>query len=201
MERARSAVSSASTELGALAPDGTPAKVALAQAQLDDANWKLEQTVVHAPSDGFVTNLALAKGQRITTLPLKPAMAFVDTSERSLVALIPQTYLRFIQLGQTVEITFKRQPGKVFTGKVNILPSISFQGQAQNTGNVAQASPVKAEPFYVRILPDDDTLFDEFPPGAAATIAIYTDAASVTHKIRKVMIRMSAILNYVNPRL
>ena len=45
------------------------------QAQLVGARWNLEKTVVRAPADGYVTNLALRKGARVGNLPLSPAMA------------------------------------------------------------------------------------------------------------------------------
>jgi hypothetical protein len=45
------------------------------------AKWNLDKTVVRAPEDGYVTNLALRKGARVASLPLSPVMAFIDTSE------------------------------------------------------------------------------------------------------------------------
>src|SRR5262249_57904716 len=48
--------------------------------QLEGAQWNLDQTVVHAPGNGYVTNLALLKGARVANLPLSPVMAFIDTS-------------------------------------------------------------------------------------------------------------------------
>ena len=49
--------------------------------QLEAAQWNLDKTVVHAPADGYVTNLALRKGARVANLPLAPVMAFIDTSD------------------------------------------------------------------------------------------------------------------------
>ena len=49
--------------------------------QLEGAQWNLDKTVVRAPADGYVTNLALRKGARVANLPLAPVMAFIDTSE------------------------------------------------------------------------------------------------------------------------
>jgi hypothetical protein len=48
--------------------------------QLEGAQWNLDKTVVRAPADGYVTNLALRKGARVAKLPLSPVMAFIDTS-------------------------------------------------------------------------------------------------------------------------
>jgi len=41
-------------------------------ARLEGAQWNLDKTVVQAPADGYVTNLALRKGARVANLPLAP---------------------------------------------------------------------------------------------------------------------------------
>ena len=46
-------------------------------------------------------------------------------------------------------------------------------------------------------LPNEDLL----KPGSVGTVAIYTESVAATHIIRKVMIRMESILNYLNPAL
>ena len=51
------------------------------KAQLEGAQWNLDRTVVRAPAEGYVTNVALRKGARVANLPLSPVMAFIDTSE------------------------------------------------------------------------------------------------------------------------
>ena len=63
------------------------------RAQLDSARWDLDNTVVRAPADGYVTNLALRKGARVASLPMSPVMAFIDTSETILGVEIPQLAL------------------------------------------------------------------------------------------------------------
>ena len=81
-------------------------EVAQLRAQLDGAKWNLDKTTVRAPADGYVTNLALRKGARITTQ--NAVMAFIDTSETIFGMEVPQIYTRYIQVGQPVEITFKK---------------------------------------------------------------------------------------------
>ncbi|MGE3149033.1 MAG: biotin/lipoyl-binding protein, partial [Pseudorhodoplanes sp.] len=41
-------------------------------AQLAGARWNLEKTIVRAPANGYVTNVALRKGARVANLPLAP---------------------------------------------------------------------------------------------------------------------------------
>jgi RND family efflux transporter MFP subunit len=96
------------------------------KAQLEGAKWNLDKTVVRAPADGYVTNLALRKGARVASLPLTPAMAFIDTSETIVGVEIPQIDARYISPGQPVEVTFKFMPGRVVGGKVQaVLQAIS----------------------------------------------------------------------------
>src|SRR5262249_55931090 len=57
------------------------AEVDQLKAQVDGAKWNLDKTVVRAPADGYVTNLALRKGARVSNLSAAPVMAFIDTSD------------------------------------------------------------------------------------------------------------------------
>src|SRR6478735_3317300 len=102
--------------------------------QLEAAQWNLDKTVVHAPADGYVTNLALRKGARVANLPLSPVMAFIDTSDTIIGAEIPQIDARYIEPGQPVEATFKFAPGRVFTGKVETIIAAVATGQARVSG-------------------------------------------------------------------
>ncbi len=201
VDSSNASVTRAETELGAVMPDGQSAKVAEAASTLEQALWNLDQTIVRAPGNGYVTNLALSVGQRVVTLPFAPAMAFVDTAESRPVAQIHQIYLRHIKPGQKVEIAMKTRPGKLIFGTVDrVVPAVSG-GQAQVSGSIAAAMQISPEPFLVRLNTDepDDVLLME--PGSVGTVAIYTESVGATHVIRKVMIRMTAILNYLNPAL
>ena len=66
------------------------------RAQLDGAQWNLDKTIVRAPADGYVTNLALRKGARVANLPLSPVMAFIDTSSTIIGVEIAQINARYI---------------------------------------------------------------------------------------------------------
>jgi RND family efflux transporter MFP subunit len=167
--------------------------------QLLGAKYNLEQTVVRAPSDGYVTNVGLLKGARVANLPLSPVMAFISTAETVVGVEIQQIYTRYIEPGQEVEVTFKFFPGQVFKGKVDaVLESIS-SGQVQASGTAVTTKGVTAAPFAVRVKLDDDKLAASLPSGTAGDAAIYTPHVRPSHIIRKVTLRQIAILNYVNP--
>jgi RND family efflux transporter MFP subunit len=172
------------------------AEVDQLRAQLDGARWNLDRTTVRAPADGYVTNLALRKGARVTTQT--PVMAFIDTSETIFGMEIPQIYARYVAVGQPVEVTFKMFPGVIYTGRVEAVLQAIATGQTQ-VGGLAVAPPdVHAAPFIVRIKLDDPTTAQRLPAGSTGLAAIFTDHVKVAHVIRRVILRQAAILNYVN---
>jgi multidrug resistance efflux pump len=167
------------------------------RAQLEGAKWNLEKTTVRAPANGFVTNLTLRKGARVTAQ--SPVMAFIDTSDTLFAAEIPQIYARYIQAGQPAEITFKIFPGRVYSGRVETVLQAISTGQAPTTGLAAAPGDVVATPFVVRLRLDDKDIGPNLPAGSTALVAIFTDRVKASHVIRKVVLRQTAILNYVNP--
>ncbi len=173
--------------------------VAQLKAQLTSAQWNLDKTVVRAPANGYVTNLALRKGARVATLPLAPVMAFIDTSETILGIEVAQIDSRYVAPGQPVEVTFKFLPGEIHTGKVVAVIQAIAAGQVQASGSAAAPRQLTAAPFLVRVKLDDDKLAASLPAGAAGSAAIFTEHVQAAHIIRKVLLRQTAILNYVLP--
>lgn len=173
------------------------AEVEQLRAQLEGAKWNLDRTTVRAPTDGYVTNLALRKGARVTAQ--SPVMAFIDTSETIIGVEIPQIYARYVETSQPVEITFKTFPGEIFTGRVEAVLQAIATGQAQPGGLAVAPPDVQAAPFIVRVKLDDQTIAHRLPAGSTGLAAIFTDHVTAAHVIRKVVLRQAAILNYINP--
>lgn len=169
------------------------------KAQLEGAQWNLDKTIVRAPADGYVTNLALRKGARVASLPLSPVMAFIDTSDTIIGVEINQNDARYVEPGQEVEVTFKFTPGKIHKGAVESVLQAIATGQTQTSGTAVMPKAIEAAPFVVRIKLDDAELVRNLPAGSAGTAAIYTEHLKPTHVIRRVILRQVAILNYVNP--
>jgi multidrug resistance efflux pump len=167
--------------------------------QLDGAKWNLDKTVVRAPADGYVTNLALRKGARVASLPLTPVMAFIDTSDTLVGVQIAQIDGRYIKPGQDVELTFKFHPGRIYSGKVEAILQAVSTGQVQPSGLAVTPKELQAAPFVVRVKLDDEAFASSLPAGSVGTASIYTDHVKATHFIRKVLLRQIAILNYINP--
>lgn len=146
-----------------------------------------------------MTNLALRKGARVAALPLAPVMAFIDTSETLIGVEIAQIDARYIEPGQPAEVTFKFLPGKIHTGRVETVLQAVSTGQVKPSGLAVTPTQVLAAPFVVRVKLDDHTLTQQLPAGAAGDAAIFTDHVKPAHIVRRVMLRMMAILNYINP--
>jgi multidrug resistance efflux pump len=166
---------------------------------LETAKWNLDKTVVRAPAEGYVTNLALRKGARVASLPLSPVMAFTDTSETFVGVEINQIDARYVEPGQEVELTFKFLPGRIMIGKVEAVLQALSSGQAAVNGSAVTPRLIAALPFVVRVRLDDSDMARRLPAGSAGTAAIFTDHVKPAHIIRRVLLRQIAILNYVNP--
>jgi len=173
------------------------AEVDQLRAQLEGARWNLDKTTVRAPAAGYVTNLALRKGARVTAQ--SPVMAFIDTADTLFGAEIPQVYARYIEPEQPVEVTFKTFPGEVYAGRVEAVLQAIATGQAQPGGFAVAPTEVQAAPFVVRFKLDDPEVGRRLPAGSTGTAAVYTEHVQAAHVIRKVVLRQTAILNYVNP--
>ena len=169
------------------------------RAQLEGAQWNLDKTIVRAPADGYVTNLALRKGARVANLPLSPVMAFIDTSNTIIGVEIAQINARYIEPGQEVELTFKFAPGQVYSGKVESVLQAIAPGQTQTSGTAVMPKEVQSAPFAVRVKLDDEDFARRLPAGSTGTAAIFTEHVKISHIIRRVLLRQIAILNYINP--
>ena len=185
--------------------DQYTAEVDSLKAQLVQAEWDLDKTDVTAPSNGYVLGLTLRPGQRVSNLPVRSWVAFVDQDNSALIVGIDQIFLRHVRPGQKAEVTMKLLPGKTLDATVKGVAYMTPDGQLSPTGNIpiAPTQATTAKPFGIEITLDDE--LPEFirnaglPGGAVGSAAIYTDSVAATHIIRKVMIRMEAWMNYLLP--
>ena len=103
-------------------------------ADLRIAEFNLDQTVVRAPTDGYVTQLALRPGVMAVPLPLAPVMTFVHTEAQFYTAAFRQNSLQRLQPGFEAEFLFRALPGKVFKGRIDeVIPAIG-ESQFQARG-------------------------------------------------------------------
>lgn len=72
---------------------GEHSQIASLKAQLAEAKYNLEQTIVRAPSDGYVTRVLIRPGTYAASLPLRPVMVFIPDQKRQIVAQFRQNSL------------------------------------------------------------------------------------------------------------
>ena len=174
------------------------ADVAQIRAQLRDAQWRLAESTVYAPSDGYVINLQLRPGSTVAQFPIQPVMTFVE-QEHVILALFGQNELHQVEPGNEAEIALSTYPGRIIKTKVDSIIWAQGQGQLPLTGTLPQTGPVPRPEgrFAVKLLLDegDKDLF--LAAGARGTGAIYTHHLEMIHIIRKVILRVSSYLNWV----
>jgi len=78
---------------------GVNTTVAGLQAELSDAEYDLDQTVVRAPGSGYVTQMALRPGMYVIPAPLRPVMVFIHTDDEELAAGFQQNSLQRVRAG------------------------------------------------------------------------------------------------------
>ncbi|ADE53688.1 HlyD family secretion protein [Coraliomargarita akajimensis] len=190
------------TKLAAAANvQGLDTTVAQIQAQLETARYNLDQTTVRAPSKGMVTQLALRKGTYATPLPLKPALVFVPTERRRVVASFWQNSLRVLEEGADAEVAFDAVPGKIFTGKlVEILPYVP-EADFQFGGSLVSSEYIKSHDRVAAIIELDEDLNDyHLPIGLQAKAAILNHSDKLhSSPVRRILLRMMSWLNYLYP--
>jgi multidrug resistance efflux pump len=192
-------------KLGAKTPDGEQdeiakvrAELARAEAELANVRWELSQTTYYAPADGTVVALTLRPGAMAVPLPMTPAMNFVE-NEQWILAIFHQNEVRRIKSGQEAEIAFKMYPGRIVKCKVESIMWATSQGQLPigNPQPVGGVAPIPAKSLAVRLLPDgkDKDIF--LASGAQGAGAVFTDAGTAIHIIRKVIVRVGAKLDWL----
>jgi multidrug resistance efflux pump len=175
--------------------DGENTAVAQTRAQLRNAELNLSFTTLHAPADGFVTNLQLREG--FVVGPGVPVMSFVDTSERYLVAPLGQNVVRHVEEGNDVEVALELYPGQILNGTVDSVIWASGEGQGNPSGALPDLTSVQGgTALAVRVVFPDLPPDLELPVGAGGRAAIYTSRGKPFRIIRKVIIRMYSWLNY-----
>jgi multidrug resistance efflux pump len=178
--------------------DGVNTTVARLQAELRDAEYDLEETVVTAPTDGYVTQLFLRPGMIAVPLPLRPVMVFIHSDDNVFAAAFQQNALQRVRAGDEAEIAFDAIPGRVFKGKVKGVMDAVVQGQLQPTGTLidpeTRQDPGRA---LAQVEIADDLSKYQLPAGSSAQVALYTEHWHHFAIIRRILLRMKSWMNYV----
>ncbi|WP_131064081.1 HlyD family secretion protein [Raoultella planticola] len=177
---------------------GEQSQVISLRAQLTEAKYNLDQTVIRAPSNGYVTQVLIRPGTYAAALPLRPVMVFIPEQKRQIVAQFRQNSLLRLKPGDDAEVVFNALPGQVFHGKLtSILPvvpggSYQAQGALQSLTVLPGTDGVLAT---IELDPNADV--DSLPDGIYAQVAVYSDHFSHVSVMRKVLLRMTSWMHYL----
>jgi multidrug resistance efflux pump len=200
--QARASEQQVRQQLSAKVEGGEFAQVATVRAQLENARWELEQTVVRSPCDCYVINLQLRPGAFVAGIPFNAVMTLVEV-EGQVVALFHQNELHQVQPGDEAEFSLNTTPGTIIKATVDSIIWATGTGQLPASGTIPMTGVLTAPPnrFAVKfdIAERDRAAF--LAPGAAGDAAIYTQHLHAIHILRKVILRVGAKLNYIIPKL
>ncbi len=174
------------------------AQVDVSRADLGNAQWNLDQTAVYAPANGYAINVQLRPGSFVVSVPLTPAMSFVEETYQ-VVALYDQNELRLVEPGNAAEFTLKTYPGRIISAKVDSIVWAQGQGQVAQSGTLPQTGAFPQVPgrFPVKFTVNEQDAQLFLAAGADGQGAIYTDHVEMIHIIRMVILRVGSITNYL----
>lgn len=179
--------------------NGQNSQIASLQAQIDEAQFNYEQTIVRAPGDGYISQLLVRPGTYASRLPFKPVMVFIPAHKNQIVAAFRQNAILRLNVGDDAEIVFNGLPGQVIEGKVvNVAPVIPTgayyaQGTLQSLNMASGSNKV-----LVSIDVGENQAEQQLPDGVAAQVAVYSahhfEALSL---LRKILLRMTSWMHYL----
>jgi len=181
--------------------NGVNTTVAALQAELDQARYYLDNTLMVAPEDGTVINLQVRPGMVAGDYRAGAIASFVVDADRYLLADFFQENLKYVKPGQSVEVAIDLYPGQIFQGKVEAIWQGSGQGQMLPSGTLPNFKYMPTEipqgQFAVAIRLDGDQ--SKFPIGTQGRATIYASPSSPFVILRKISIRGYTWLNWIYP--
>ncbi len=177
---------------------GENTTTAQVQAMLRKAEFDLDETIVYAPTAGYVTQVTLRPGMMALPMPLRTVMTFVHQEEQFFVGAFRQNSLLRLKSGFKADMIFRAIPGKTFQAEVvEVLPAIGeSQVQAQGTLYSSDMLSRQGRPL-VKLRMIDDITHYALPQGTNVEIAVYSDSFEHVSIMRKVLIRMKSWQNYL----
>ena len=178
------------------------ANVSSLKAQLALARYYLDQTTMVAPENGHIVNLQVRPGMVAGIVRIGGIASFICDDDRYLPATYFQEHLKYVQIGQPVEVELDLYPGQIFKGRVDAIWWASGEGQFLPSDIIPTFEPANPKfpqgQFGVKI--DLDGRYKaRFPIGAQGGAAIYTSDHGGFVVLRRIAIRMKTWFNWLYP--
>lgn len=166
------------------------------RAQLEDAKWDLEQTNIRAPSDGYVSVMALAVGAR--ALQARAAMSFIVESDIIIVGTFSQNGFRTIKPGASVRLVFDSDPGRIHDAKITTIPEGIGEGQIAVSGTLARIRSIggtSAYPAVISIPANVDHSILRL--GTSGTATVFAENAGAIGLIARILLWVQSYTAYL----
>jgi len=178
------------------------ANVSSLKAQLAMARYYLEQTTIVAPENGHIVNLQVRPGMVSGIVRIGGIASLICDDDSYLLATYFQEHLKYVQVGQPVEVALDLYPGQIFKAKVDAIWWASGEGQYLPSETIptfsAENPKLPQGQFAVKIGLD---VHDKarFPIGAQGGATIYTSDHGGFVVLRRIAIRMTTWFNWLYP--
>jgi len=196
LSTARAQQSQIQSQLDAIV-DGENASVVSLRAQLREAQYNLDQTVVRALTDGYATQVLLRPGSYVNSMPFRPSLFFIPKQDRSIIASFRQNSLQRVKAGDEAEVSFTGIPGTIFKAKVKQVLPVVPQGAYQTQGTLQTVTFDNRNGVLAELELDAAVESYNLPDGVSAQVAIYTDHFGHLAVLRKVLLRMTSWMHYI----
>jgi multidrug resistance efflux pump len=178
--------------------DGVNTSVAQARAQVEQAQYYLDQTTIVAPTDGYIVSQQAHPGLVVGDFRVGAIAAFVTDEPPYMLGAFFQEHIKFVEPGQQVDVALDIDPGKIYPGKVEAIWWATGQGQYLPSGRLPDFILPKLQgKFAVQVSFDDPSAF--LPAGAHGAVAIYTGRSSAFELLRRINIRLYSWANFLFP--
>ncbi len=182
--------------------DGVNTSVAAVLAELDQAQYYLDNTTMVAPEDGYIMNMQARPGMVAGDVRVGAIASFICDTDRYLLAQFFQENLKYVKPGQNVEIALDLYPGQIWNGKVETIWQGSGSGQMLPSGvlpNFQAMSPEVPQGQFAVAIRIDDPDQSLFPLGTQGRAAVYTHPDSGFSVLRRIGIRTYTWFNWLYP--
>ena len=175
---------------------GVNTTVAQTEAQLETAKWELSQTTISAPSDGYVTDVALTVGDR--ALQARSTMSFIVEKEITIVGMFSQNGFQTIKIGAPVDIVFDNAPGRIYHAKITAIPKGVGQGQIAVSGTLARTTALGGTTaFPAEISVPDEMSRDSLRLGMSGNATAFAANAGVIGLLASILVWISSYTAYL----
>ncbi len=178
--------------------NGEQSQIVSLRAQLAEAKYNLDQTIIRAPSDGYVTQVLIRPGTYAAALPLRPVMVFIPQQKRQIIAQFRQNSLLRLEPGDEAEVVFNALPGQIFEGKLTAILPVVPGGSYQAQGSLQSLTLTPGTDGVLAVIElAPNAAVDALPDGIFAQVAVYSDHFSHVSVMRKVLLRMTSWMHYL----